>query len=89
MSPVSRDLFHQVILQSSSFYDVSYHPQSASESSRLAGLVLSELACEEPGLASDCLTEADLTRLMTAALRVESDTDNWGWGELEEQQVLF
>ena len=66
-----------MILQSSSFYDVSYHLHSASVSSRLAGLVLSQLGCE--GLPAECLTEANLTDLMRAALKVESDTDNWGW----------
>ena len=67
-----------MILQSSSFYDVSYHLHPASVSSRLAQLVLSQLECE--GLAaSQCLTEVNMTHLMTAALKVESDTDNWGW----------
>ena len=71
-------LFHQLILQSSSFYDVSYHLHPASVSSRLAGLVLSELGCQDQP--AECLTAVNLTNLMTAALRVESDTDNWGWG---------
>ena len=70
-----------MILQSSSFYDVSYHLHSAPVSSKLAGLLLSHLGCEGPP--AQCLTGANLTDLMRAALKVESDTDNWGWEILQ------
>ena len=63
---------------------MSYHLHPASVSSKLAELVLSELGCE--ALPAECLTEASLTDLMTAALRVEAETENWGWAVTRENQ---
>ena len=73
-----QDLFRHLILQSSSFYDVSYHLHSAEVASQLAGLLLSSLECEETSQA-ECLRSASLADIMTAGLQVESRTDNWGW----------
>ena len=64
---------------------MSYHLHPASVSSKLAELVLSELGCEAGP--ADCLTEASLTSLMTAALRVEAETDNWGWAVRRENKA--
>ena len=78
MLKFSQDLFRHLILQSSSFYDVSYHLHSAEVASQLAGLLLSSLECEELSQA-ECLRSASLADIMTAGLQVESRTDNWGW----------
>ena len=70
------DLFKRVILQSDTFFGVSYHPFVPHQSRRLLELVASELNCGEDIVG--CLAERDARDIMFSSLAVTAATNTFG-----------
>ena len=70
------DLFKRVILQSDTFFGVSYHPFSPHQSRKLLELVASELDCGED--IAGCLEEREAQDIMVSSLAVTAATNTVG-----------